>query len=85
MMATWEDLDEEQENVKSQDEEEIIANLYFMANIVSKEETKISDSKLELTLKNLQKSYDDLLDDSQLLASHYASLKKIFLETVIRF
>ena len=52
-MATQEDLDEEQENAKSQDEEEIVANLCFMADIVSEEETKVSDSKLELTLENL--------------------------------
>ena len=38
MMATWEDLDEEQENAESQGEEEIIANLCFMANIISEEE-----------------------------------------------
>ena len=78
MMATQEDLGEEYENSQSQDEEEIVTNLYFMANIVLEEETEVSDSELELTLENLQKSYDDLLDDSQLLASHYASLKKNF-------
>ena len=38
MMATWEDLDEEQENAESQGEEEIIANLCFMADVVSDSE-----------------------------------------------
>ena len=47
-MATWEDLDEEQENVESQGEEGIIANLYFMADIISEKETEVSDFDLEL-------------------------------------
>ena len=42
-MATWENLDEEQEDAKSQNEEEIVANLYFMADIVSEEETEVSN------------------------------------------
>ena len=49
-----------------------------MADIISEEETEVSDSEHESTSENLQKAYDELLDDSQLLASHYASLKKIF-------
>ena len=75
MTATWEDLDEEQENAESQSEKEIVTKLCFMVDIVSKEEIKVSDYELEPSFENLQKSYDDLLDDSQLLASHYASLK----------
>ena len=47
-MATREDFDEEQENVESQGEEEIVANLCFMADIVSEEETEVSDYELEL-------------------------------------
>ena len=85
MMATWEDLDEEQENTESQSEEEIVANLCFMADIVLEEETKVSNSELESSLEKLQKSYDDLLDDSQLLASHYASLKKNFQKLSLDF
>ena len=53
MMATQEDLDEEQENVESQDEEEIVANLYFIADIVSKKKTEVSDSELELASESL--------------------------------
>ena len=49
-----------------------------MTDIVSEEENEVSDSKLEPTFENLQKSYDDILDDSQLLAYHYASLNKKF-------
>ena len=71
-------MDEEQENTESQEEEEIVANLGFMADIISEEETEVSNSELESTFKNLQKPYDDILDDFQLLASHYASLKKSF-------
>ena len=55
-----------------------MAKICFLADIISEEETKVSDSKLESTSKNLQKAYDDLLDESWLLASHYASLKKSF-------
>ena len=47
-MATWQDLDEEQENVESQGEEGIISNLYFMADIISEKETEVSDFDLEL-------------------------------------
>ena len=41
MMGTWEVLVEEQEGAKSHKEEEIISNLYFMADIVFDEETKV--------------------------------------------
>ena len=64
MMATSEDLDEEQENTESQKHEEIVANIYFIADIISEEETEVSDSELELIFENLQKAYDELLDDS---------------------
>ena len=63
-MATWEDLDGEQKNTESQEEAEIVANLYFMADIISEEETDVSDSEPELSSENLQKAYDKLLDDS---------------------
>ena len=49
-----------------------------MVDIPSEEETEVSDFEPELTFENLQKAYDELLDDSQSLASHYASLKKNF-------
>ena len=52
-MATWEDLDEEQENTESQEEEEIIANLCFIANIILEEETEVFDSEPKLTFENL--------------------------------
>ena len=78
MMATSEDLDEEQENTELQEEEEIVENLCFMTDIILEEETEVSDSKHESTSENLHKAYDELLDDSQLLASHYASVKKVF-------
>ena len=77
-MATWKDLDKEQENAESHEEEEIVANLCFMADIISEEETEVSDFELNITYENLQKAYDELLDNSQLLASHYTSLKKNF-------
>ena len=62
-----------------------MANLYFMADIISKKETKVSDSEPELTFENLQKAYDELLDDSQSLTSHYASLKKNFQKLSLEF
>ena len=77
-MATWEDLDEEQENAESQSEEEIIANLCFMVDIVSDEEIDVYDSEPKLTFENLQKAYDELLDNSKSLSSHYGSLKNDF-------
>ena len=77
MIATWEDLDEEQQGLESQ-EEEVVANLCFMANIVSKKEIKVLDSEPELSYNDLIKAYDELLDDSQMLASHYALLNKNF-------
>ena len=52
-MVTWEYLDEEQENTKSQEEEEIVANLCFIADIIYDEETEVMDFELELF-------YDDL-------------------------
>ena len=64
MMATWEELDEEQEHAKSQEEKEIVANLCFMADIVSDEETEVTKTELELSYDDLQKAYDELLDDS---------------------
>ena len=48
-----EDLDEEQENIESQIEEEIIANLWFITDIVSEDETKVFDSELESSFENL--------------------------------
>ena len=75
-MATWEDLDEEQDGAESQEEEEIVANLCFMANVVSDEETEVIDSEPELSYDDFQRAYDELLDDSQILSSHYVSLKK---------
>ena len=50
MMATWEDLAKEQEGLESQEEEEVVANLCFMADIVSKKETEVLEIKLELSL-----------------------------------
>ena len=52
-MATWEDLDEEHESAESQGEEEIVANLCFMVDIVSEEEAEVFDSELEPSLVNL--------------------------------
>ena len=59
-MELIEDLDEEQESTKSREEEEIVANLYFIANIISEEETEILDFELELSYKDLLKDYDEL-------------------------
>ena len=42
-----------------------------MADIVSEEETEVLDSKPELSFSDLMKAYDELLDDSQTLTSHY--------------
>ena len=56
-----------------------------MADIILEEETEVSDSKLESTSENLQKAYDVLLDDSQLLAYHYASSKKSFQKLALDF
>ena len=85
MMAIWEDLNEEQEGAESQEEEEIVANLYFKADIVFDEETKVMPSELELSYDDLQKAYYEFLDDSQILSSHYASLKKNFQKLYLEF
>ena len=66
MMATWEDLDEEQKGSKSQEEEEVVANLCFMVDIVSKKEIEVLDFEPELSYNDLIKAYDELLDDSSL-------------------
>ena len=55
-----EDLHEEQKGAESQEEEEIVANLCFIADIVSNEETKVIDSELELSYDDLQKAYEEL-------------------------
>ena len=42
------------ESLESQEEEEVVANLCFMANIVSEEkETEVSDFELELSFETL--------------------------------
>ena len=84
-MATWEDLDKKQEGTESQEEEEIVANLCFMADIVSKEEIEVLDSEPKLSYDDLQKAYDELLDDSQNLASNYALLKNNFQKLSLKF
>ena len=78
MMATLEDLEEEQENAESQGEEEIVANLCFIAYIVFEEETKVTLPNPKFSYHELQKAYDELLDDFQTLSSHCASLEKSF-------
>ena len=78
MIVIQEDLDKEQEGAESQEEGEIVANLYFMIDIVSNAETKVIEIGPKPSYDDLQKAYDELLDDSQTLASHYASLKKSF-------
>ena len=78
MMATWEDHGEKQEGAESQEEKEIVANIYFVADIVFDEETEVMDSEAKF-------SYDELLDDSQALISHYVSLKKIFQKLSLEF
>ena len=77
-MATQKDLDEKQEGIESQEKEEIVANLCFMADIVFEEENEVLDSEPGHLYDDLQKAYDELLDDSQTLASYYALLKKNF-------
>ena len=67
MMAAWEDLDEEQEGIESQEEEEIVTNFYFVADIVSDEEIRVTDFEPERSYDDLQKAYDELLNDSQTL------------------
>ena len=84
-MATWEDLDKKQEGTESQEEEEIVVNLCFMADIVSKEEIEVLDSEPKLSYDDLQKAYDELLDDSQTRASHYTLLKKKFQKLSLEF
>ena len=49
-----------------------------MADIVSNEETEITLPKPKISYEELQKAYDELLDNSQILSFHYASLKKSF-------
>ena len=49
-----------------------------MLDIVSNEETEVALPEPELSYKELQKAYDELLDDSQTLSFYYASLKKNF-------
>ena len=63
MMATWEDLDKEQEGVESQ-EKEVVATLYFIADIISNEKIEVIYSERKLSYDDLQKAYDQLLDDS---------------------
>ena len=72
MMATWEDLDEEQEGAESQEEKEIVANLCFIADIVSNKE-------IEVTLPELELSYEELLDGSQTLCIFEEKLSKVIL------
>ena len=56
-----------------------------MANIVSNEETEVMPSEPKLSYDDLQETYDELLDDSQILSSHYASLKKNFQKLSLDF
>ena len=52
---------QEQERTESQEEEKIVANLCFMADVVFEEETEVLDSEPELSCDDLQKAYDELL------------------------
>ena len=56
-----------------------------MADVVSEKETKVLDFEPKLLYGDLQKAYDELLDDSQTLASHYALLKKNFQKLSLEF
>ena len=56
-----------------------------MADIVSKEETEVLDYEPKLLYNDLMKAYDELLDDSQILASHYASLRKNLQKLTLEF
>ena len=85
MMATQEDLDEKPEGTESREKEEIVANLCFMVDIVSEEETEVLDFEPELSYDDLQKANNELLDDSQTLTSYYASLKKNFQKLYLEF
>ena len=56
-----------------------------MAHIVFEEKTEVLDFEPELSYDDIQKAYDELLDGSQTLTSHYASLKKIFQKLSLEF
>ena len=56
-----------------------------MANIISDEETEVMDSEPEPSYDDLQKAYNELLDDSQMVSSHYFSLKNSFQKLFIEF
>ena len=85
MMATWKDLDEEKEGDESQEKRETVTNLCFMADIVSDEEIEVMNYEPKPSYDDLQKAYDELLDNSQILSSHYASLKKTFQKLTLEF
>ena len=82
MMAIWKDLDKDQEGTESQEEEEIVANLCFMVDIVSNEEIDVMDFEPKPSYDDLKKAYDELLRDSQTLSFHYSFLKKSFQKIV---
>ena len=56
-----------------------------MVDIVSDEEIELTFPEIEPSYDELQKAYDELLDDSQMLPSHYAFLKKSFQKLSLEF
>ena len=72
LMATWEDLDLSTTDDEEEAEEE--ANLCLMANTVSEEEEdEVTNCDLDL-----QNAFDELLNNSSILAVEYKSLKRKF-------
>ena len=56
-----------------------------MADIVSDEETEVILFEPELSYNDLQKAYNELPDDSQILSFHHASLNKNFQKLSLEF
>ena len=56
-----------------------------MIDIIFEEKIEVLDSEPELSYDDFQKPYDELLDDSQRLACHYALLKKNFQKLTLEF
>ena len=50
-----------------------------MADIVSDKETKVMNFEPEPSYDDLQKAYDELMDDSQMLSSYYSKVFKNYL------
>ena len=75
-MVTWEYLDEESKLEKNQETE--VANLCLMADTISNSKETEVFSEPPLSYDDLMNTYNELLNDTQIITTQSVTLKKSF-------